>query len=48
MELEAYIRSNAAHEIYKLDQEVPKMVMSGKTSDISQFYEIKWFKWVLF
>ena len=29
LELEAYIRSNTAHEIYKLDGEVPKTVISG-------------------
>ena len=36
LELEAYIRFNTAYDIYKLDWEVPKTVMSGKTSDISQ------------
>ena len=48
LELEAYIRSNTAHEIYKLDGEVPKMVMSGETSNISQFCKLEWFKWVMF
>ena len=42
------IRSNTAHEIYKFDGEVPKTVMSGKTSDISQFFELEWFEWVMF
>ena len=37
LELKAYIRSNTAHEINELDGKVPKMVMSGETSDISQF-----------
>ena len=37
LELEAYIRSNTAHDIYKLDREVPKTVMTGETLDISQF-----------
>ena len=46
LELEAYIGSNTAHEIYMLDKEVPKTVMSGKTSDISQFFKLEWFKWV--
>ena len=46
--MEAYIRSNTAHEIYKLDGEVPKTVMSGETSDISQFCELEWFERVLF
>ena len=48
LELEAYIRSNTAHEIYKLDEEVPETVMSGETSDISQFCKLKWFKRVMF
>ena len=47
-EFYAYIRSNAAHDIYKLDREVPETVMSGETSDISQFCELEWFKWVMF
>ena len=47
LELEAFIRSNTAHEIYKIDREVPKAVMSGKTSDISQFCKLEWFKWAL-
>ena len=35
LELEAYIRSNIAHEIYKLDGEVLETVMSGETLDNS-------------
>ena len=46
LELEVNIRSNAAHEIHKLDREVPKTV--GKTSDIIQFCELEWFEWVMF
>ena len=37
LELEAYIRSNTAHDIYKFDGEVFKTVMSGEALDISQF-----------
>ena len=48
LELEAYIRSNTAHEIYRLDGEVPETVMSCKASDISQFCKLEWFEWVLF
>ena len=48
LELEVYIRSITAHEIYKLDGEVHETVISGKTSDISQFCEIEWFKCVMF
>ena len=46
--LEAYIMSNTAHEIYKLDREVTKTVMLAATSDIIQLSELEWFKWVMF
>ena len=42
------MRSNTAPDIYKLDGEVPKTLMSGETSDISEFCELEWFKWVVF
>ena len=48
LELEAYIRSNTAHEIFKLDGEVCKTVMSGETSNISQFCKLEWFEWAMF
>ena len=48
LELEAYTRSNTDHEIFKLDGEVPKSVMPGKTSEISQFCKLEWLKWVMF
>ena len=48
LELEAYIRSNTAQETYKLDREVPKTVVSGETSDIRQFFKLKWFELVMF
>ena len=35
LKLEVDIRSNTAHEIYKLDREVPEKMMSGETSAIS-------------
>ena len=48
LELEAYIRSNAAHDVCKLDEEVPKTVISSETSDNSRFCELEWFEWVTF
>ncbi len=33
----AYVRSHMAHDIFKLDREVPKTIMSGETANISQF-----------
>ena len=46
--MEAYIRSNTAHDIYKLDQKVPQTVVSGETSNVCQFYRLEWFEWVMF
>ena len=48
LELEAYIRSDTTHDIYQLDGEVPKTVISHKTSDISQFCKLDRFEWVMF
>ena len=48
LELESYTMSNTACGIYKLDGEVPETIMSGETSNISQFCELKWFEWVMF
>ena len=41
LELEDYIWSNTAHNIYKLDGEVPKTIMSSKSSEISHFCELE-------
>jgi len=48
LELESYIRSNTAHDIYKLDGRVPETVVSGETADISPFCEFGWWDWVMF
>ena len=42
------MRSNTARGIYKLDGKVPKSVMSGETSNTSQFCDFEWFEWVMF
>ena len=34
--------------IYKFDGEVLEKVMSGKTSNISKFFKLEWFQWVMF
>ena len=47
LELESYVRPNTAHSMYKLDREVPEVIMSSKISYISQFYEFEWFKGVM-
>ena len=48
IELEAYVRSNTAHDIFILQGEVPETVMSGETSDISQFCEFAFYDWIMF
>ena len=48
LELEAYVKFNTNHKIYKFDGEIPKTVMLGETSNISQFCGLEWFKWVMF
>ena len=47
-ELKAYICSNTGHDIFILQGEVPETVMSGKTSDISQFCEFAFYDWIMF
>jgi hypothetical protein len=48
LEREAYVRSPTAHEIYRLDGQVPETIVSGETADISPFATFKWYEWVLF
>jgi hypothetical protein len=48
IELEAYVCSNTAHDIFSLQGEVPEMVMSSKTLDISQFCKFTFYDWVMF
>jgi hypothetical protein len=47
LEREAYVRSLTAHDIYKLNGQVPETVVSGKTADISPLAQFEWHKWVL-
>ena len=46
LELEAYIRSNTALNIYELNGQTPETLVSGQTSDISPFCELQWYTWV--
>ncbi len=48
LEREAYVRSLTAHDIFKLDGQVPETVVSGETADISPFALFKWYEWVMF
>ena len=46
MELEVYIRSHTPIDSYELQGQVPEMVLSGQTADISPFAEYGWYDWV--
>ena len=48
LELEAYIRSRTALDKYELQGQVPEMIMSGQTPDISPFIEHPFSTWVKF
>ena len=48
LEREAYVRSFTAHDIYRLNGQVPETVVSGETADISPFALFKWYEWVMF
>ena len=48
LELESYIRSHTAHDIYSLNGQVPETIMSGETADISFISELGWYDWVKF
>ena len=46
LELEAYIHSNMALDLYELQGQVPETLLSGQTSDILPFVECGWYDWV--
>ena len=46
LELEAYIRSNTALDIFDLDGMTSETNMSGETSEITTFYKFGWYQWV--
>ena len=48
IELEALICYYTALDIYGLEGQVPKTVISGQTGDISSLCEFEWFEWVIF
>ena len=37
-----------AHDMYKLQGEVPEMIMMGQTADISFICEFEWYSWVYY
>jgi hypothetical protein len=48
VEREAFVRSNTAHDIYRLDGQVPETVVSGETADITTVAEYQWYEWIKF
>jgi hypothetical protein len=46
LELECYIRSHTAHDLFELNGEVPETLVTGQPSDISPFAELGWYQWV--
>ena len=48
LEREAYVHSLTAHEIFRLDGQVPETIVRGETTDISPFATFKRYKWVLY
>ena len=48
MELESFIRSHTALDIWQLQGQVPQTFMTGQTADISQFYELEWYEWCFY
>ena len=48
LELEGYIRSHTAINSFELQGQVPEMVLSGQTADISPFVELPWYGWVYY
>ena len=48
LELASLVRSHIAHDMYKLDGEVPETIMMGQTADISFICEFGWYDWVFY
>lgn len=48
LEREAYIRSFTAHDIFRLNGQVPETIVSGETADISPFAQFGWYEWIMF
>ena len=48
MELQSFIKSHTALDIWQLQGQVPQTLMTGQTADISQFFELEWYEWVMY
>ena len=47
-ELQANIICHVAHDIPTLNGQVPKTVVTGNTSDISELVEFGWYQWLYY
>jgi hypothetical protein len=43
---EAYVRSNTALDIFRLEGQVPESRVKGENADISTIAEYRWYEWV--
>jgi hypothetical protein len=48
LELEAYVCSCTSNDIYMTAGQVPEIIMTGNTTDISHIAEFGWYTWVMF
>ncbi|KAI2500778.1 Reverse transcriptase (RNA-dependent DNA polymerase) [Fragilaria crotonensis] len=48
LEREAYVRSLTAHDMFRLNGQVPETMISSETADISPLAQFGWYKWVMF
>ena len=48
IELESFIKSHTAIDIWQLEGQVPQTRMTGQTADISQFFELGWYEWCMY
>ena len=47
-ELQAKIRCHAAHDIPKINGQVPKTVVTGNTAYVSELVESVWYQWIYY
>ncbi len=48
LELEAYVHSCTSNDIYMTSGQVPEIIITGKTTNISHIAEFGWYDWVMF
>ena len=48
MELQSFVKSHTALDMWQLKGQIPQTLMTGQTADKSQFFELEWYEWVMF